>query len=114
MLLNKHQVFAADDIKTNIVDMQKEWGGDVKIKVMSVGEQLAFDEFINSQPDDKQLAFYLITRSCVDEDNKLMFNDSDIEFLKQKSPESILKLFNAILDINRQQPADVENLAKNS
>lgn len=112
MLLNKHQIFAADDLKFKIVNMQ-EWGGDVKIRVMTVGQQLEFDKFIASNPDDKEMAFYLIIRSCLDEDDKPLFNDDDKELLKNKSSESILHLFNEILELNKQQPGNVEDAAKN-
>lgn len=112
MLLNKHQIFAANDLKQEIIAMP-EWGGDVKIRVMSVREQLDFDKFLAAKPDDKEMAFFLIIKSCVDENDKPLFDDGDIEFLEQKSADSILKLFQAILGLNKQKPDDVETLAKN-
>lgn len=112
MLLNKHQIFAADDLRNEIVAM-KEWGGDIKIRVMSVREQLNFDKFLASKPDDKEMAFFLIVKSCIDENNQPLFTEDDIQFLEQKSADSILKLFQAILALNKQRPDDVEKLAKN-
>ncbi len=111
--LTKHQIFAANDLKSKIVNME-EWGGDLEIRVMSVKEQLDFDKFIAEKPDDRTMAFYLIVRSCIDENGKRLFNDEDIEFIQNKSSDSILKLFDAILELNKQKPDDVEKLAKNS
>lgn len=114
MILNKHQVFAADDLRTKVVDMTTEWGGDVKIKMMNAGEQLDFDDFLDSNPGNKEIAFKLIIKCCVDDEGKKLFTDEDMQFLKMKSSESLMKLFHEILSLNKQNKDDNVDLAKNS
>jgi len=114
MLLNKHQIAIAKDLKEEIVPMP-EWGGDIKIRVLSVKEQLEFDNFMSKNQDSQDAAIYLIVKSCINEDGSLMFDDNeqDLELLRQKNASSILKLFKHIMDLNKQQPDDIEKLAKN-
>ena len=115
-LLNKHQIFASNDLKSQIISIP-EWGGNIKIRVMSIGERLTLDSLkIDEDDKDMNLAFNWIIKSCIDENDKLLFDDpeEDIKFLKGKSSDSILKLFNAILSLNKQSQDDIDDLAKNS
>lgn len=114
MLLNKHQIFAFDDLESKVVDMKAEWGGDVKIKCLSVAEQLENDAFIAQNPSEIEMAIKLIVLSCVDENNNKLFSDDDFNFLKEKKMKSLGKLVKEILKLNRQEAEDVDNLAKNS
>lgn len=114
MLLNKHAVFACNDLKTKDIDMTKEWGGTVRIRVLSAGEQLELDKY--QKEDTEDFPFILIMKCCITEDNKPLFDnpDEDIKFLKQKSSEGIIKLYKEVITLNKQNPGDVEELAKNS
>ena len=109
MLLNKDQIFAIDDIKTKIVDIP-EWGGEIKLRVLSVGAQIKFDEY---REDDKKAIMYSIINSCVNEDVSYLFNEEDIQHLEQKDPNVIMRLFNEIISLNKQKENDIEELAKN-
>ncbi len=112
MILNKHQIFASNDLKNKVVEM-KEWGGDVKIRVMSAGEQLALNDFLTNNPKDEDMAFHFILMCSINEDGSKMFDQDDIPLLKEKSAESVIKLYQEILSLNKQKADDVENLAKN-
>lgn len=109
--LDKHQVALFDDLKSKDVDI---WGGQVRIRVMSVKEQQEFNNFLENKPEDKAINFFLIKNCCLNEDGSKFFNDNDDEILDNKSLTSINFLVNEILSLSKQQPSDVESLAKNS
>lgn len=112
MLLNKESILAADDIKTEIIPVP-EWGGDVKIKAMSVKEQLDFDEYLSKNAGPHDMAFYLVVKSCVDESGSRLFTDEDVTLLHKKSSKPLMRIVEAIMSLNKQRDGDVEELAKN-
>jgi hypothetical protein len=112
MSINKHQIFASNDLKEKFVDMP-EWGGQVKIRALSVKEQLAYDEYLSTEPKEVEMALHLIISACVDDDNKKLFDISDMDLLKEKSSKNLFLLVNEILSLNKQLPADSDKLAKN-
>lgn len=93
--------------------MNSEGFGDIEIREMNIAEQMEFDKFLDSKPDNKDIAFHVILKCCINEDGSKMFNEDDVEFLKQKSSASVLRLFNEILDINNQKSTSLEELEKN-
>lgn len=113
MSLNKHQIFASNDLKESFVDMP-EWGGKVKIKALSVQEQLDYDAFLVTKPKEIEMALHLIIMACVDNNNNKLFNEKDIDSLKQKNSQNLFKLVNEILKLNNQNANDIDELAKNS
>lgn len=113
MSLNKHQIFASNDLKEAFVEMP-EWGGKVKIKALSVQEQLDYDNFLATKPKEIEMALHLIIVACVDENNNKLFSEDDINLLKQKNSSNLFKLVSEILKLNKQDANDVDELAKNS
>lgn len=107
MRLTKSQIVNSQDLKTKMIDMP-EWGGEVEIKVMSVGQQLELEKIENK--DDT--LFHLVQKCCIDEKGELLFDD--VEQIKSKSTESVMRLYREILDLNKQKSTDVETEAKNS
>ena len=112
MAINKQQIFASRDLKEKMVDMP-EWGGEVKIRALSVREQLQYDEYLGTEPKEVEMALHLIIAACVNDDNSKLFDVSDIEMLKEKSSKNLFFLVNEILSLNKQQPKDSDELAKN-
>lgn len=114
MRLNKHQIYAAVDFKTEMVDIP-EWGGEIEIRTMSVGQKFEYDNFIEEKkPTMQELALYVIKKCCIDDQGKLMFTDEDDQLLLEKSVQSLMRLFDACVALNRQRASDVEDAAKNS
>lgn len=113
MALNKHQIFASNDLKESFVDVP-EWGGKVKIRALSVQEQLDYDEYLATKPKEIDMALRLIVTACVDTENKKLFSEDDVSNLKQKNSSNLFKLVEAILSLNKQNTAQVDELAKNS
>jgi hypothetical protein len=111
-LLNAEQFLKIDDHAYEVVDLPK-LGGSVKIRSLSGSDALTFEK-MRKESDGKELIFWLILKCCVNEDNSLMFNESHLTEIEDKSPDSILTLFNAILDLNRTSDKDIKEEAKNS
>ncbi len=111
-MLNKHQIFAAQDIKTAVVDMTAEWGGEVKVKVMSLGDKLELSRLAEKHPD-KNFILFTVIKCCVDENNKPLFTADDEEMLLTKDAENILKVYKAIQDLSGDNLSQEER-AKNS
>lgn len=112
MSINKHQIFASNDLREKFVDMP-EWGGVVKIRALSVKEQLVYDEFLTTKPKEIEMALHLIILACVDDNNQKLFDNSDLELLKQKSSKNLFYLVHEILSLNKQESEDADSLAKN-
>lgn len=114
-LLTRTDILLADDIKTKIIDIP-EFGVDaqVKVKSLTLQEQLDYEKDIQSKKDLGDSIFSLVTKSCVDENNKPIFTKDDVEALKLKSSKGMLRIFNACLEINSLDINSVDKLAKNS
>ena len=112
MSLNKHQIFAANDLKEAFVDVP-EWGGKVKIKALSVQEQLDYDAFLAKKPAEIDMALHLIITACIDDNGGKLFNLEDCEMLKKKNAANLFRIVEKILDLNKQNSGQVEELAKN-
>lgn len=113
MLLNKNDIFASKDLTFREVEIP-QWGGNVRIKVMSIAEQIAFERLNKSKKDDSELVFALLSQCCVDEDGNHLFNEDDISELNKKSSTPVLVLFKACLDLNSMNQVDLDKQAKNS
>jgi hypothetical protein len=113
MALNKHQIFASNDLKESFVEVP-EWGGKVRIRALSVQEQLDYDEFLQTNPKEVDMAIQLIITATINDDGKKTFSKEDIPSLKEKSLDNLFRVVDAILKLNKQSPQDVDELAKNS
>ena len=112
MSLNKHQIFAAKDLKESFVEVP-EWGGKVKLKALSMQEQLDYDTFLSNKPNEIDAALRLVILACVDDSDNKLFNEEDLKELKKKDSVNLLKVVEAILELNNMKAKSVDNLAKN-
>ena len=114
MLLTKEAIFAAKDVNSKVIDVP-EWGigAQIKIKAMSIKDQLVYEKEVAAKKDESDIIFNMLILCCVDEDNKHIFDKKDIELLKEKSSTAILKVFNECLNINSLDVDSVEKIAKN-
>lgn len=112
-LLNREQFLAAKTKKFEDVELP-ELGGSVRIKSMSIKQQLEFENLMTTQKNDNDIIFSLIVLSCVDQDLKPLFTHEDVEEIKDHSADSVMTLFQAILDLNGINTTDMDQRAKNS
>lgn len=113
MSLNKEQIFACQDVVTESVSMP-EWGGDVKIKTMSIGDQIEFERLNKKSKDSSNIVCNTLLFCCIDDNGDRLFTEADLKVLEKKSFRAIEKLFRACLDLNAIRSDSLEKEAKNS
>ena len=113
MLLNKEQIFACQDLSVETVAMP-EWGGEVKIKTMSIGDQIEFERLNKKSKDSSNIVCNTLMFCCIDDEGNRLFSEADIKVLEKKSFRAIEKLFRACLDLNAIHSDSLEKEAKNS
>jgi hypothetical protein len=118
MVLTKAQILGAKDLDSEIVHMP-EWGGDVKVRMMTGTERDAFEAsiFEVKGTDTKQnmvnLRAKLVGRVLIDDDGARLFTDKEIEELGKKSARSLDKIFKVAQRLNGIGGDAVEELTKN-
>jgi hypothetical protein len=119
MLLGREDILHSKDLKFEEVDVP-EWGGTVRVRVMTGSERDAFEQSIisqNTKDSNKNmvnLRAKLVARTVCDDNNKRIFTDSDISLLGEKSAGALDRVFEVAQRLNRLGAKDVDNLAKNS
>jgi len=114
-MLSKKDILDADDQKTTTVNVP-EWGGDVKIAMMSGFARDRFETSLlgaNGGTNMQNIRAKLVAASVVDEKGDLMFSDSDINKLGKKSSVALDRVFSASQDLNKITDSEVDELAKN-
>lgn len=115
MALSKEQILAADDMGLLKLSVP-EWGGDVYIRVMTVGERDAYENEWQRKRDtgvdDFRTKF--LVRCLVDEKGNRLFDNNDVMRLSQKSARVMNRVWLAAMEHNNLSDQSIEELAKNS
>lgn len=111
-LINKEQFLQNTACEHKDVHIE-ELGGEIRIKAMSIADQIKFEEESVNAKNQDDLIFQLILNCCVDENNKKLFSKEDIEAIKERAAPIIIKLFQEILKVNKLDEAEIDKLAKN-
>lgn len=113
--LTKDQILAADDLgllKLSVPD----WGGDVYIRVMTVGERDAYENEWQRKKetgvDDFRTKF--LVRCLVDEKGNRLFDNGDVAKFATKSARVMNRVWLAAMEHNNLSDQSIEELAKNS
>jgi hypothetical protein len=113
--LTKDQILAADDLGLLKLTVP-EWGGDVYIRVMTVGERDAYENEWQRKKetgvDDFRTKF--LVRCLVDEKGNRLFDNGDVTRLAQKSARVMNRVWLAAMEHNNLSDQSIEELAKNS
>jgi hypothetical protein len=113
--LTKDQILAADDLGLLKLTVP-EWGGDVYIRVMTVGERDAYENEWQRKKetgvDDFRTKF--LVRCLVDEKGGRLFDNGDVARLAQKSARVMNRVWLAAMEHNNLSDQSIEELAKNS
>lgn len=113
MALTAAEILAADDLGLKKVHVP-EWGGDVYIRVMSVGERDTYERMWIGKKDsgiDNFRTQYLARVLC-DEKGGLLFSRDQIDALAAKSGAVMGNLFDVAMKHNRMTEEDVVELGK--
>ena len=114
-LLSKDQILEADDLKSEIVSVP-EWGGDVRVRMMTGTERDAFEASVfdakgkDSKINMKNLRAKLIVLTVIGEGGEKLFTDADVEVLGGKSAKALDKVFAIAQQINGIGQKEVEEL----
>lgn len=110
--LTADQILGASDAKTYEVEVP-EWGGEVYIRVMSVGERDANElEWLRNK--DKGVINFrskFLARVLSDKAGKRLFSDDQVKGLSEKSGDVCDRLFKLAMSHNSLTDQDVEELA---
>lgn len=114
MALSKAAILAADDKK--MVDHEvSEWGGKVKLRVMTGTERDRFEsEFVGGNKSVEMVRAKLVAKCLCDDEGNRLFTEQEIPELGEKSAAVLDRLFTECMKLNRFSKGDVEDLAKNS
>ena len=111
-LLSKKKFLESNEYEYKDVYI-KQLDGEIRVRALSIKDQLAFEETATGNDDQSELMFQLILKCCIDEDGELMFKEEDVNNLKEKSADIIVTLFKSILSINNINQEEIDNIAKN-
>lgn len=112
-LLNKAQIFDADDMQTVDVDVP-EWGGTVRIKVLSGFERDKYEsslaKMVKGQmvPDMVNARARLVALCAIDESGGRLFSDTEVVRLGSKSSKALDTLFDAASKLSGINASDIE------
>lgn len=114
-LLSADQILAATDLKFADLDLTGEWGGSVRIRVLSGRERNTLEREATG-PDGKVAPLFrekLLVKCLCDEKGKPIFAAEQVAALAEKNAVTINKVFEACMRLNGFTKDTVEELAKN-
>ncbi|WP_186060997.1 hypothetical protein [Burkholderia gladioli] len=112
-MLTRDQILAARDLETEVVHVP-EWGGDVRIGVMSgKAREVLMDSLAEQQPLSRFQALMLAS-TIVDDAGTPIFSADDVEQLRGKSTEVLVRLVEVAMRLNKIGQTAVEDAEKNS
>lgn len=118
MLLTKHQMLSSEDLPFEDVEVS-EWGGSVRVRVMTGIERDAWEASVYRQKDGKaefnQANFRasLVARCLSDESGGIQFSEEEIIGLGKKSSRALEKIFRVASRLNAITNEDQESVEKN-
>lgn len=113
-LLNKSQILAASDRKTEDLEV-KEWGGTVRISTMSASDRDKWeqDTYGGEKTKTEDFRARFVALCLVDEKGDRLFTDKDVAQLGAKSAAALDRVFRAAQKLNALGEAAIEGAAKN-
>jgi hypothetical protein len=110
-LLTRAQIDAALDLDRMIVSVP-EWGGDVAVRVLTVGERLQLEN--KSETESRADAVVrLVALAMVGDDGRPLYGEDGIQALAAKSTVAFFRVRDAALRINRLTSDDMADIEKN-
>jgi hypothetical protein len=103
LALTREQILASrKDRKPQRLEVP-EWGGEVYVRVLTAGEQVALSEGVENEMALRVLAYCL-----VNEEGERLFTDEDVAELKREAFPVIMKVFAFAARINGLSNAELE------
>lgn len=118
--LSGQQMLEANDVTFEEVEVP-EWGGIVRIKVMSASELDGYEKslvdlksFKEQKPNIANRRAKLLVRCLCDEEGRRLFNDAQTDDLGRKSGLILERLHKVAARLNKIDDESQEELKKNS
>ncbi len=117
----KEEILAQEDLGFAEVTVP-EWGGKVvRLKAMSGAVRDQFELCVHQDAEAakkegrhaRNVRARMAVFSIVDESGALMFTESDIPALGEKSAKALDRIYDATLALNKYSAADAEKIEKN-
>ena len=124
MLLNKNEILSADDRQTLDIEIP-EWGGTVRITVMSGTSRDAYEASLVKMQDDgsgngrtaerdlTNLRSKLVAACMIDEQGKQLFSVAEVEQLGSKNGAVLNRIYEEANNLNATTEDKIEEVAKN-
>ncbi|MBG1252201.1 hypothetical protein [Burkholderia pseudomallei] len=119
-ILSKADIFAAQDLKTETVDVS-EWGGAVIICTMTGAQRDSYEQSLMKRGDDgkytvdtENMRAKLVVYTAVDEQGNALFTADDLTALAGKNAAVIERLALAAQRLNGLSRDSVDDAKKNS
>lgn len=116
-LLSRDQILSADDMTFRDVPVP-EWGGDVRIRMLSASERDAFEastvEIKRGQQkmNVQNIRARFLALCIINEAGELQFTAADIPLLGKKSSAALQRVWNVAQELNAVTDHDIEELAE--
>lgn len=117
--LSGQQLLEAKDVVIEEVDVP-EWGGVIRIKVMSAAELDSYEKslveiksFKEQKPNITNRRAKLLVRCICDEEGRRLFNDAQTDDLGRKNGLILERLHKVAQRLNKIDDESVEELKKN-
>jgi hypothetical protein len=109
-ILTAEDILNADDVEYKKV-LVPEWGGAIRLKIMSAADAIRF----NRMPNRDEAIVQILAFCACDEDGKLLFTSAkQVEKLREKNIKVFSRLQDACLELNGfKKPGMFAQFAKN-
>lgn len=113
-LLNKEAILAADDKKTEDIEVG-EWGGTVRVATMSASERDKWEAetYGDGKPKTEDFRARFVALCLVDEKGARLFSDKEVGELGKKSAAALQRVFAAAQKLNALTTDEAEKIEKN-
>jgi hypothetical protein len=119
VILNRDLILKATSLRTEEVPVP-EWGGAVLVRELRGRERDEWEASLAVQrgkqmvPDVANMRAKLVARSVIGEDGEPLFSQQDVSALGELSAAALDRVFEAASRLSGLNPADLEEMAKNS
>lgn len=119
-LLGRDVILAAPDLATEDVEVP-EWGGTVRLRMLTGKERDAFEASClrdrhdgTKEFDSRNMRAKLVALTLIDENGGRLFSEEDVNALGKKSAKALSRIFDHAASLNGIGPEDAKKLAGES
>lgn len=114
ILLTREQILGATALRSEVVEIP-EWGGVVRVREMTAGEQEAYTALLKDEKGGLDLRDYrakLLSCTVCDGSGALLFTPGDVAALSGLAADPLERLWKAAARLSHLVPGDLEALGK--